>query len=145
IFVVLFLFLMIRRPPRSTLFPYTTLFRSFNCGATCFPAKKGSEKLNKKLIEELSSTGVTSLKMILHDCCCSKFNGGWLNPIRTTCLLSGFSSNVFGLNNKVLSSNRTSSPFSFFCHLYALISYIFEVLNPVLSILTVVLFCLLKS
>src|SRR3712207_8493973 len=24
----LFLFLMIRRPPRSTLFPYTTLFRS---------------------------------------------------------------------------------------------------------------------
>src|SRR5260221_554325 len=26
----LFFFLMIRRPPRSTLFPYTTLFRSFN-------------------------------------------------------------------------------------------------------------------
>src|SRR5947209_20497597 len=25
----LFFFLMIRRPPRSTLFPYTTLFRSF--------------------------------------------------------------------------------------------------------------------
>src|SRR6266581_2605690 len=27
---VLFFFLMIRRPPRSTLFPYTTLFRSRN-------------------------------------------------------------------------------------------------------------------
>src|SRR5580698_2487160 len=27
-FFVLFFFLMIRRPPRSTLFPYTTLFRS---------------------------------------------------------------------------------------------------------------------
>src|SRR5438105_11722380 len=27
----LFLFLMIRRPPRSTLFPYTTLFRSKLC------------------------------------------------------------------------------------------------------------------
>src|SRR5438270_13856374 len=26
--VVFFFFLMIRRPPRSTLFPYTTLFRS---------------------------------------------------------------------------------------------------------------------
>src|SRR3712207_7596137 len=26
----LFFFLMIRRPPRSTLFPYTTLFRSSN-------------------------------------------------------------------------------------------------------------------
>src|SRR2546422_7075737 len=27
--VFFFFFLMIRRPPRSTLFPYTTLFRSF--------------------------------------------------------------------------------------------------------------------
>src|SRR6267143_4312668 len=27
----LFFFLMIRRPPRSTLFPYTTLFRSRRC------------------------------------------------------------------------------------------------------------------
>src|SRR5438034_3992725 len=34
-----FFFLMIRRPPRSTLFPYTTLFRS------C-PAKYGSPKLS---------------------------------------------------------------------------------------------------
>src|SRR2546430_10257920 len=31
----LFFFLMIRRPPRSTLFPYTTLFRS---GAQSLPA-----------------------------------------------------------------------------------------------------------
>src|SRR5436853_5742515 len=29
-----FFFLMIRRPPRSTLFPYTTLFRSSHIGAT---------------------------------------------------------------------------------------------------------------
>src|SRR5256885_11568970 len=28
-FGFLFFFLMIRRPPRSTLFPYTTLFRSY--------------------------------------------------------------------------------------------------------------------
>src|SRR6266478_7867492 len=28
VFFVFFFFLMIRRPPRSTLFPYTTLFRS---------------------------------------------------------------------------------------------------------------------
>src|SRR5260370_20870191 len=28
---ILFFFLMIRRPPRSTLFPYTTLFRSATC------------------------------------------------------------------------------------------------------------------
>src|SRR6266487_6223523 len=36
-FICFFFFLMIRRPPRSTLFPYTTLFRSHarawpNCG-----------------------------------------------------------------------------------------------------------------
>src|SRR2546430_3994248 len=29
---------MIRRPPRSTLFPYTTLFRSPKRSATAFPA-----------------------------------------------------------------------------------------------------------
>ena len=28
--MIWFFFLMIRRPPRSTLFPYTTLFRSIN-------------------------------------------------------------------------------------------------------------------
>src|SRR2546430_13075191 len=27
-YIIFFFFLMIRRPPRSTLFPYTTLFRS---------------------------------------------------------------------------------------------------------------------
>src|SRR5438477_11541985 len=32
IFFLLFFFLMIRRPPRSTLFPYTTLFRSHGDG-----------------------------------------------------------------------------------------------------------------
>src|SRR2546429_4552438 len=43
-----FFFLMIRRPPRSTLFPYTTLFRSFsevcaaerNAASNCEGAKK---------------------------------------------------------------------------------------------------------
>src|SRR2546429_6045992 len=30
--VLSFFFLMIRRPPRSTLFPYTTLFRSLDLG-----------------------------------------------------------------------------------------------------------------
>src|SRR3712207_8664207 len=40
---VVFFFLMIRRPPRSTLFPYTTLFRSWRAGrrpqltSQCFP------------------------------------------------------------------------------------------------------------
>src|SRR6266511_4492815 len=39
-----FFFLMIRRPPRSTLFPYTTLFRSRGRRPTCrsFPSTSTS-------------------------------------------------------------------------------------------------------
>src|SRR2546430_17153500 len=33
VIIIYFFFLMIRRPPRSTLFPYTTLFRSKEFGA----------------------------------------------------------------------------------------------------------------
>src|SRR5260370_17749560 len=32
---------MIRRPPRSTLFPYTTLFRSLRLNSRCWPMVKG--------------------------------------------------------------------------------------------------------
>src|SRR2546430_9317242 len=38
--MLLFFFLMIRRPPRSTLFPYTTLFRS-PCAAATPPRRRG--------------------------------------------------------------------------------------------------------
>src|SRR6266704_6111208 len=36
---IIFFFLMIRRPPRSTLFPYTTLFRSSAPSPACGRAK----------------------------------------------------------------------------------------------------------
>src|SRR5437868_14465709 len=36
IFFIFFFFLMIRRPPRSTLFPYTSLFRSGRSGSRIF-------------------------------------------------------------------------------------------------------------
>src|SRR3712207_9330894 len=43
-----FFFLMIRRPPRSTLFPYTTLFRSsrgfLSIGGLREPAKRASSR-----------------------------------------------------------------------------------------------------
>src|SRR5256885_5645165 len=48
--VDIFFFLMIRRPPRSTLFPYTTLFRSAcpkgaSCCCSCWnPPAKGDRK-----------------------------------------------------------------------------------------------------
>src|SRR3989442_6658743 len=37
-----FFFLMIRRPPRSTLFPYTTLFRSSHCADAPLQSFKGA-------------------------------------------------------------------------------------------------------
>src|SRR5438270_4977511 len=39
--MLLFFFLMIRRPPRSTLFPYTTLFRSRR-GGRCRCRRRGT-------------------------------------------------------------------------------------------------------
>src|SRR5260370_32520857 len=50
-----FFFLMIRRPPRSTLFPYTTLFRSsgwtFSSGA--FPQAGGSLRVTRFISENM--------------------------------------------------------------------------------------------
>src|SRR5258708_23746502 len=37
---------MIRRPPRSTLFPYTTLFRSYSFERLAIVTEKFTEKLN---------------------------------------------------------------------------------------------------
>src|SRR2546430_16251799 len=37
----MYFFLMIRRPPRSTLFPYTTLFRSSRADARGWPVTRG--------------------------------------------------------------------------------------------------------
>src|SRR5437764_11866528 len=47
-FASYFFFLMIRRPPRSTLFPYTTLFRSVLLGQTvdeCLEVVRGGASL----------------------------------------------------------------------------------------------------
>src|SRR5262245_66267013 len=40
-YILLFFFLMIRRPPRSTLFPYTTLFRSRERGGIAIENQSG--------------------------------------------------------------------------------------------------------
>src|SRR2546425_4233824 len=42
-----FFFLMIRRPPRSTLFPYTTLFRSRRSRLRHRPADAGRARLDQ--------------------------------------------------------------------------------------------------
>src|SRR5262249_59340032 len=50
---------MIRRPPRSTLFPYTTLFRSFTPEITPTPARRPSSE-RRTLQQSLRSEEHTS-------------------------------------------------------------------------------------
>src|SRR3712207_8252452 len=47
-------FLMIRRPPRSTLFPYTTLFRSLGAAhvkATCVCSSRAGNQLHRARVD----------------------------------------------------------------------------------------------
>src|SRR3712207_9167807 len=55
-----FFFLMIRRPPRSTLFPYTTLFRSKAATSAAHPAWLSSPMVGgNAMIEAAKITGIT--------------------------------------------------------------------------------------
>src|SRR3712207_8290144 len=49
---------MIRRPPRSTLFPYTTLFRSKDAEVEVIVKEKAEDKARKFLRDVLDSMGV---------------------------------------------------------------------------------------
>src|SRR2546426_7620956 len=50
--VFFFFFLMIRRPPRSTLFPYTTLFRSGSSTRPCMRSSRASRPRNKQATQK---------------------------------------------------------------------------------------------
>src|SRR2546425_7139480 len=67
-----FFFLMIRRPPRSTLFPYTTLFRSHiaaGLDGPVLPRVRGIEIHGGGLDRELAATrhGVARVDDQVHD------------------------------------------------------------------------------
>src|SRR2546426_9087196 len=51
---------MIRRPPRSTLFPYTTLFRSFG-----LPLKRGEHVVASGMVENLTPTSFRQTRVRL--------------------------------------------------------------------------------
>src|SRR6266496_5915605 len=57
VWIVFFFFLMIRRPPRSTLFPYTTLFRSLRHRPTTGrgPGYSGPARARSERSEEHTS------------------------------------------------------------------------------------------
>src|SRR2546425_7264652 len=56
--VFFFFFLMIRRPPRSTLFPYTTLFRSCVSRTRTPPSSRDSRSRRTRSTGPRSSTAV---------------------------------------------------------------------------------------
>src|SRR5215216_7783270 len=63
-----FFFLMIRRPPRSTLFPYTTLFRA-RAGAAgrghALPRRRGHRRQGTALRRDRKSTRLNSSHQII--------------------------------------------------------------------------------
>src|SRR2546426_6500520 len=66
----IFFFLMIRRPPRSTLFPYTTLFRAARAKATAWLERLGLAAWRLRRIDELSKgmqQKVQFISTILHE------------------------------------------------------------------------------
>src|SRR5215208_7790287 len=68
--VFVFFFLMIRRPPRSTLFPYTTLFRSTPTGewvrwATWEHTSSTSRCRSEEHTSELQSRGHLVCRLLL--------------------------------------------------------------------------------
>src|SRR2546429_4973852 len=48
--ILVFFFLMIRRPPRSTLFPYTTLFRSISGCSSSLGLTPDAEECRKSAL-----------------------------------------------------------------------------------------------
>ena len=94
VFVLLLFFLMIRRPPRSTLFPYTTLFRSIRLYGIDTPESRinikkypertkekelgllAKQKLKEWLVGDitLKSYGTDKYGRVLADVFCEKGN-----------------------------------------------------------------------
>src|SRR5215510_15755816 len=62
-------FLMIRRPPRSTLFPYTTLFRSSTChsarGTATASRTRPPHRRSEEHTSELQSRGHLVCRLLL--------------------------------------------------------------------------------
>src|SRR3712207_7772112 len=55
--MTVFFFLMIRRPPRSTLFPYTTLFRSYGAITWGFTRENGKVTADKMVVSSTPTAG----------------------------------------------------------------------------------------
>src|SRR5438552_12173266 len=64
---LLFFFLMLRRPPRSTLFPYTTLFRS--CSPASFCRAERRSRAGRRILHWRSEEHTSELQSPDHLVC----------------------------------------------------------------------------
>src|SRR5689334_24826677 len=90
---------MIRRPPRSTLFPYTTLFRSFKA----LPERKCGRL----------STTLEALRA--GDCVAGEESGCWKLKMRTACSLP--SSRILKSSRSEEHTSELQSQFHLVCRL----------------------------
>src|SRR3712207_8336895 len=99
---------MIRRPPRSTLFPYTTLFRSYTtalCGATLIAGGEGDVAADRAVVWLQTQQGRDGL---LHG---FKLHARWLADRKSTRLNSShahLSYAGFCLKKKSLNSSHAN-------------------------------------
>src|ERR1039458_10594462 len=63
--LLLLFFLMIRRPPRSTLFPYTTLFRSTPCPRSTPPWARWTPRRRRRRRSEEHTSELQSLRHLV--------------------------------------------------------------------------------
>src|SRR5258708_35992734 len=86
---------MIRRPPRSTLFPYTTLFRSMNAGTSLFV-------FTGTVIFNINSNAIPGGAGL-------QFNDFHINNAGNNQLTTSFqsSSHIFSINNLTIDARAT--------------------------------------
>src|SRR6266498_5702063 len=88
-----FFFLMIRRPPRSTLFPYTTLFRSLAASRTSRRHERthawirDNDRFRRDILELLGRSGPGSSRDIPDTCVVPWASTGWTNNRNVTQML----------------------------------------------------------
>src|SRR5436309_11289772 len=75
---------MIRRPPRSTLFPYTTLFRSGIWGATVPGTRHNAMDLAPLAIYAL--TGAAGEEIFYRCYLCTRLMELWQSPVLACCV-----------------------------------------------------------
>src|SRR5260370_5337581 len=103
---------MIRRPPRSTLFPYTTLFRSSSSSQLTYASVSYAGGWNAGVVVEGSSPTIDHVTVSTSSSDGIKVMGTGSAPTITNCTLSsnsGYGINVIGGNSASIGASTFTS------------------------------------